>query len=406
MKKKSLFLLVFTGLMVMPRVAVAYLFYSVASVAFVKPEKRAVMSVALLVLFLVFSFLVNLLSGYKISPTAFLLALVMHLPFLAFLAGGGIDNGRIDRFAAVRALSLAVFLLSYFNMVINHGFPLRLPYIHYLPDAYSALFGIGGAKIVTIIGFFALLAELFKSGKKSLIWIGIALSNFIVPSYLIGIACGMAALALPSIKKIHIQVLVAIVGLILLDFVLARLDAINSGLSDGFGYHPKILALIATARLYINEPITVFLGAGIGQFASTAAEWGSDYLSTSGRGPQLPGLFMSYFHSEYLGPYLAYAYDDKWIISSSMNKPYTSISVIFAEFGFLVGSGIVYFLTKRCLAIKSIQAKMILIFCAFIFALDVWHDNFWFAVMLLLFLPRGRGKDYLGAHASESGAPL
>src|SRR3546814_13330325 len=83
---------------------------------------------------------------------------------------------------------------------MGHGFPFLLPYIDFLPDHYSAGYGLGGGKIVTVVGFFGLLVEVFgKSpetgrGANARILHGLVAGiNFLAPSYILGIVAGFVA---------------------------------------------------------------------------------------------------------------------------------------------------------------------------------------------------------------------
>jgi uncharacterized membrane protein len=398
MKKRTFWLFVCVVLLVLPRTPAAYALYFLGTILLFELNIRVLVLAALTCLasFLVFTF--TRVIGYQVSPTSWLLAFVMHLPLFLIIGGCSVDTKRIDPLAMLRMLNLAVFVLSIFSMVVNRGFPAYLPYIHYLPDEYFALFGLGGAKIVTVIGFFTLTSELFlnkRNGSINKVHFLIACSNFLVPSYLIATVCGIFALALPNIKRPAFQVLLGFVTLALLDFILNRVNNINSGLADLYGYHPKILAYIAVFKLYLNEPTTIFLGTGIGQFASTAAEWGSEYLTVVGRSIKMPGLFMSYFHDEYLGLYLVEGLVNKWTISSSMNKPYTTFSVMLAEFGFVLAVlaiGRLILLMRRSIQNKA-ELITITVFVLSLFFMEVWHDNFWFSACLALYLAKEKAEN-------------
>lgn len=397
MKKGTAWLLLCDILLILPRSSLAYLFYFVGSLLLFKISLRLLILSSVLFLCTLLVFFINSQLGYRVSPTAWLLAFVMHLPFLLMIFGCQLDVGRISPLSFMRLLNVTVFILSIFSMSVNKGFPFRLPYLHYLPDEYFALFGLGGAKIITVIGFFGLAAELFDSkntGKLSKSYALIASSNFVVPSYLIGTVCGIMALVIPNLKKPKFQIMAGVIGLLVLDFILGRIDTINSDLQSTFGFHPKILAYIAVAKLYLVDPVSFFLGTGIGQFASASAEWGSEYLAVVGRSIELPGLYMSYFHDQYLGAYLAESARSKWIISSSMNKPYTSISVLFAEFGFIAAVLFLFLLIRTVLRNFNDRSEALTILC-FVFALfslDVWHDNFWFSGCLLIYLAMARSR--------------
>ena len=270
------------------------------------------------------------------------------------------------------------FVLSIFNMM-SVGFPFLLPYQDYLPDYYSAFYGVGGAKLVTVIGFFSLLVETQEFNHKKIGWLVVALSNFIMPNYILGILCGCIALIFSRIKGYRSLILFGVFVALIFPYIEYRLINIDNTLMDEFNYHPKILAYITLVELWIEYPHSFFVGVGLGQFCSYPALWASDYMGafSSHSIPDLPYFSMTEFHDRFLGKYLKLGEVNKWALSSSANKPYTSFSALIAEMGalpfFFLVVGLVSCYRKLgkeyCLAIRPV-----IIFVFLMFFIDLWHD--------------------------------
>jgi hypothetical protein len=95
---------------------------------------------------------------------------------------------------------------------------------------------------------------------------------------------------------------------------------------------------------------------------------------------------MSYFHEVYLGHFLEVVEDNPWALGSSLNKPYSSLSTILAEFGLFLGGYFIYKMVRHVIVVLG-QNNTSAVFTAFgllIFSIDVWHDNIWFGICLLV----------------------
>lgn len=268
------------------------------------------------------------------------------------------------------------------------GFPFKLPYIDYLPDRYSALYDNGGAKIVTIIGFFGFVSEFFTAEKRNTKYMIISLLNFLVPNYLIGIIMGIGALTVVSMRKGILIPIVMIITLILAPYALQRFELLDNSFAATSGYNPKVFAYISVLQLYAAHPITIFTGTGAGQFTSTPALWASQYISALSTHdiPNLWGLDMSGYHKEILGPVLSMLSNDSWALSSSASKPYCSITTIFAEYGVFL-TAIIFYLYISAFKVMGFNKKYVVtifLFVLFLFATDLWHDSLWLGYLLIL----------------------
>jgi len=279
----------------------------------------------------------------------------------------------------------------------GHGFPFQLPYINFPPDFYSALYGQGGAKIVTVIGFIGFISEIFREEKKFFSApVIVSLLNFLIPNYLTGIILGLGTLLLVAVRrKIYLLTIIFLIVLVIAPYAQERFAFLNDSFANTVGYNPKIFAYFSILYVFFQFPITIFSGTGLGQFTSTPALWASQYLSSLSTHdiPHLPGLFMSGYHEQILGPVLSSLSDDVWSLSSSANKPYTSISTIIAEYGILI-SIFIFILFFRAFKKMNFRKKFtlsIFLFTLFLFSTDLWHDNLWLGYLLIL--SRGISKE-------------
>jgi hypothetical protein len=374
-------------MLTVPRVAVSYASYAAASVFVFKFNSRAILVMVVLISCIFTSFYINLLRGYTVSLTAVVIEFALMFNFFCYLCGVTFRGTKEDAVYFIRCLNLFVFALSLVNLTRN-GFPFKLPYIDYLPDVYGALFGSGGARTVTVIGFFGLAIEIFLQKPQNRLWIMVAACNFIIPSYLIGCFCGGLGLAAAYAKKTRYIIVGIPIGIVVGLFALTRLENINDSFTLHFGMHPKLIANAVVLEFYADNVLNFIFGSSIGQFCSTAALWASDYYAQLYGGkdlPSIPGMYMSDFHATYLGEYLSYGAGDIWSINSSMNKPYTSWAAIFSEFGFIVALLIVYLLKKSVALHQVKEARLVLVFVASIFAIDIWHDSIWLGVLLVAY---------------------
>ena len=371
-------------LLLLPRTNISYVFYSLAPLLILNVGNKTIIKT--LFVFFVFSalFVLNFIF-YDVSLLAFLLECALILPLVIFSLGGKVSSSN-----GLRFISLMAFLFSIYNMM-NVGFPFLLPYIDYLPDYFSAFYGKGGAKMVTIIGFFSLVVESQKFKANNIGWFVVALANFIVPNFIIGIACGVLALVVSQLRNNKTVLFSLILVAMISPYVIYRLINIDNTLMDEFGYHPKILAYISLVKLWVEHPHTVFIGVGLGQFCSYPALWASDYMAAFSTHsiPELPYFSMSEFHDRFLGEYLQYGEVNKWALSSSANKPYTSFTALIAEMGVVI---VICFICILLSYFKKMNkeyrhaARPIVMFVFLIFLIDIWHDVPVFIFCLLLCL--------------------
>ena len=323
-----------------------------------------------------------------VSVTAFLLELVLLTPLLLFISGFSLAVRPVDCLWSLRFVNLACFVFSVINLVRN-GFPLALPYLDYLPDEYFGTFGIGGARIVTIFGFTGLLMEasMRSASRYSNVFLLVAFCNFVVPSYILGIVCGLAAFALIVIRRPGVLLLAGLLLIPAALYALDRLGRVNSIIAQTVGWHPKVYAHILVYKVFSADAFTTLLGTGVGQFTSTPQIWASEaFRSISAQSaPNLPGLSSSYFHLTHVEPVSSLAYETKWALSSALNKPYTGATTALIEMG-AFSLVLAYLFCKRALHICT-RSPMALVFFAFFISLnlvDQWLDNLWLGYCLLL----------------------
>lgn len=388
MKRKQKFLTWFSVFcIVFPRIFVSYALYGLPSLLAVKftYKKTAYLflSIFILAIFWVISSQVA-----NIAITGFALAIVLQLPFFLFLLEFDIKED-IDCLRIVRLINISVFIFSLINMT-QYGFPFKWPYVNFLPDFFSAFYAQGGAKIITIIGMFGFAAELFVvKEKKRKFWFIIALLNFLVPNYLIGIIMGLGALGVVGLRKKPALIpLLVLIILIMGPYADDRYQALNTGFAQNTGMNPKVFAYYSILLMYSQFPTTILFGTGLGGFSSTPALWASTYISSLSTHdiPKLPGLFMSQYHQAILGPILSILVNNKWSLESSASKPYTSVSSIFTEYGLIIAIIIMIlaFYAFKAMGYKKKYTLTIACFAVFIFTTDQWHDSLFFGYMLLL----------------------
>lgn len=327
--------------LILPRSVYTYPLYNIAPLLLFSVDRsqniKFLLNYFLLVVFFCISiFCLSLF--YNIFLTNFILELVMLTPLIFFLMGFGGSVCEKKSITAIRIISVSVFIFSMLNMVKN-GFPLRLPYIDYLPDEFFGPYGIGGARIVTVVGFFSLIMEV-KRGRGSLFYIVISLVNFIAPSYILGICAGAGSIAVYVLRRGGWLYFI-VIGFLLLPaayYAVDRLSGMNMMIFDAFGLHPKLIAYKTIFDFYFDNPHLLLTGAGLGQFSSSPALWGNEvirFISIQDT-LKLPGLGQPHFQDIYLNGYFELAYENIYALSSALNKPYTSISTLIIELGLLV----------------------------------------------------------------------
>jgi hypothetical protein len=275
-------------------------------------------------------------------------------------------------------------------MTLFWGFPARLPYLNYLPDAYGGFYWKGGSRIVTLVGFFGVAGEMFvKNRKWKWFHFFIAACNFIIPNYLTALILGIASLGIVALrKKLYLIPLIVIMGLIVAPYAADRFTQLNDEFELKIGYNPKVFAYLSVVELYAKFPLTIFAGTGTGQFTGTPSLWSSIYLSSLSTHeiPQLPGLFMTDYHRQILGPVFSKLSSDPSALMSSANKPYNSASTCLAEYGVPFSMVILYFYIMAFSNMDFKKKYTLALFCftSFLFGCDLWHDNLWYGYLLLL----------------------
>lgn len=380
-----------TFFMAMPRTAPSYALYATAWLLLVPLQPAAMVAFGVLAATASLFFLVSL--GWHVSLSAYLLELVLTMPFLYVLACGRTLDPAICR-SSLRLVNAALAVMSVISL-IGQGFPFLLPYRDFLPDFYSAGYGMGGGKIVTVVGFFGLLVELVarkpgpRRGKDRRILHGlIAGVNFLAPSYILGIVAGFVAIAVYAPRKWWLFLILMAAISAVAGYVLYRIAGLHMGATVQFEHVPKVYALLITFDAFQDHPLAMLTGFGLGQFSSEPALWvgPSAEVLSSFTPPQIPGLFPAEAHLTYMAPVLTAWGDNHWILSSSFNKPYSSLSVLLAEWG-LPASAILYglmwwrFVSSGTCGRGSLA---LFIFTVTLFALDLWHDSPWFGTGLLM----------------------
>lgn len=375
--------------MIVPRSTITYPIYGIGGILPLNlraMRKSSLMSFFVLMVFLSVSFLVNGLLN-KLSLTAFILQVIMTVPFFLFALGFKADLNTEEILKVLRFMNVALMIFSFINLV-RDGFPYKLPYRDYLPDEYFGLYFTGGARIITLIGFFGLAAEIANKKLRKKRYLLVDLINFLVPSYITGIACGIAGYSFLVLRKPRVLLATTLLMILPMYYAYVRLGNLNNTFMSTFGHHPKILAYLTIGYLYTDNPVVALLGTGLGQFTGTAALWGStaiQAISTQSAG-HIPGLFTSDYHNLYMAPYLAIGIEKMQATSSVLNKPYTSFSTIFCELGLVVSFILFYLIYMRFRQIRKINshAYVLMLFGAALFTLDQWHDSYFFAFLLLL----------------------
>ena len=182
------------------------------------------------------------------------------------------------------------------------GFPIKLPYFDYSPDYYSSFYGFGGAKIVSIIGFFGLATEL-NLDKRDMKFLIISIINFVLPSFLISAIVGVFALILvytrgKSKTRRIILIFVSLFFIFFTTFLNSRIQNLNSEVKNDLGLHPKLYAYALVGEIYLENPEVLIIGGGIGQFSSAPAIWTSKYIRSASNHeiPKFGDLKMSELH--------------------------------------------------------------------------------------------------------------
>lgn len=378
----------YAAAMAIPRMAISYAVYVTAPVLMINwTSRRTWTRVIMLLGVLGFAMVVNYLLGLRVSITAWVLELALILPFLAAVLGFQFSR-HFDGRELIRILNFLVFVTSTISMV-RLGFPFKLPYIHYLPDFYNGGFGTGGAKIVTVIGFFGLAEALSRRrgfrlrGNWSLL---IALSNFLMPNFILGMVAGVAGLLIYVRRNRALLFAGAALALLIVPYLQFRAETKNNAFAEHYGSNPKIYAFVLVGDMYLKDPQTLLLGSGLGQFSSQPAIWSSPINDwVGGRElPPLPGFFAGDAHIKYIAPTLLRFRDQRYAIESSANKPYSGISLLLAELG-LPMTLLILYSAFRILwrGDRGEFGKAAFLFLLAMNFVDPQVDSPWFGVMLL-----------------------
>ena len=339
---------------------------------------------------LLFAATVSLLISATIatvSYSAFVIELILLAPLLVFVSGFGFASSGVEGACAraLRLMNAIAAVLSLFNVALR-----GLPYVQRSPDVLGALFGLGGSRIVTMIGFFGVVYELARRTELSesySLWFLVALFNFFAPSYILGIVCGIAAIAVWRIRSVAVFVILAIASAPSLWYALVyRLRDVNDLATSLTGQNPKAFAYESVWRVFTHWPALLFFGTGPGQFSSTPQNWVDPGLRaiSAQSVPPVPGLRLSTYHQVILTPYTDLGLQYPYALSSSVNKPYTGLATIVVEWG-VVGCLILWLLFRRVrrLARTNSAAWAPLIFFLALNGVDMWHDSPWLALGLV-----------------------
>ena len=354
------------SLLLIPRVAASYPLYSLASFVLSLDAKNKIRSIgfAIAVLAYCVSHILILSLFYKVSMMNMILDYIQLLPFFLIMLKPMRSweyDGRL-----IIQVNYIVLLLSLANMAINFGFPMRLPYIDFLPDAIAAFWGNGGVKITTVFGFMGVLSLFKNPEERSFLAWSVVIFNLMLPSYNVGV----------------------ILSASLVPYVIGRLDGLSPVFYNEFGMHPKIYAIYMYLNLFLTDTWVFLFGGGLGNISGTAALWANESVSSiSSHTPiNLPGMFESEMHQKILGDALSIIELDPWAVLSSFNKPYFTIVTFFFEFGLIVGGGllIIFFNSILTGGLDKAYGRVLAIFILSIFLIDNIHANplFWGAILV------------------------
>lgn len=375
-------------LAVAPRSALSYPLYVLASIAIVDFRRARMMSWAQLGLVMSGALTALLLAPTSERPSigAFVLELALMSSTLLFACGFSASGDLESLLPLLRWTNLVLFVVD-LGHVAQHG----LPYLSGLPDMLNGLYGSGGARIVTALGFFGLLQEwglARRGGRWSRRGAAFALINFLAPSYVIAILSGLLSLALWYATSPKRLLVLGATGAPSLWYALVRrLGELNSTATSLMGESPKHFAYASVWRMYDQHPLLALLGAGAGQFSSIPQTWVDPGIRAVSRQSvaHFPGLAVSGFHSIYVSPYTQLGLSHPYAISSAANKPYTGISTLIAEWG-LLGIVILVLIIRRASLVARVNSMMwpALTFFLFTNLVDDWQDSPWMGLGLLV----------------------
>jgi hypothetical protein len=381
-------------LSLLPRVVATYPFYILSGFLLssdVSHIKRYFL-ISCSIFFVLISHVLIVGLFYKTSITATILEFSQILPMFLLLFCPFYGWDKTDSY--IHKFNGFALFFSIVNIVVFYDFPFKLPYIDFLPDAFAGFWGSGGAKLVTILGFMGLLSCYFYKQPITSVATLVSLFNFIAPSYNIGIAAGVLAFAvvllmsLSARRVLFILFLALILAVFLLPYLMFRIGELNMLFLDQFGMIPKLYAYYNIYLLFQGNPDVFIFGAGLGNVSGTASLWASDYISeiSANQAMNLPGLFESEMHLKYLGDPLSIVELDRWAISSSINKPYSTFTTLIMELGFFTSLLVFirfFYVIHQAVLNRNVR-YIFLIFVFLIFLVDNMHANplFWIIICL------------------------
>jgi hypothetical protein len=386
------------ALLVAPRTAISYVGYVLAPLMFIdwRLSVRQIFFLGALALYALLALWVQVIQQQLISPTSAAIELALLFPFLLFIAGVRPSGDLTQAVFLLRMLNVSLVIISAVRVLIFHG----IPYLTTSPDQWNGLFGLGGAKILTIIGFFGITLELLlreHGHRVSRLALIAAIVNFLVPSYMIGIAVGILAFSLAFAWSFRFSLassahrslrfflpIAIIVGLAAGLPIVDRLGSVNTTATKELGVHPKVFAQIASFEALADGQI---LGLGVGQFTSTPQTWLDPGLTTTAahRPPELPLFHMSDAYSDRITDYTRSGIKNKWTFSSSLNQPVAGWAALVGEWGLGILLIIGAFWRRLAGTLRSLSLRATAIFVVAVNLIDSWFDSPWFGVALLLF---------------------
>ncbi|WP_425049261.1 hypothetical protein [Psychromarinibacter sp. S121] len=377
-----------TVLTFLPRTALSYPAYSLAPLALVRWRDWVPAQVPVL-LFLTVAFAANAMTA-NVSGTVAVLEYALCFAFLLGAFGAGPDREWIDPTRLIRLFQVVIAATSLVSL-IRMGFPLKLPYVHFLPDYYYATFGLGGARIVTLFGFVGIVCELRQrglGGRARRGFLLLSVINFLMPNYLIGILAGVAGLSCYGLRRpVKSALALAVLTVLIGSYLSYRIETVSTVFAQVFGLHPKVYQFALIARMFDDAPLNLWIGGGIGQYGGQAALWTSHLTAelSSFTVPDLPGMFTPEYHERYLQTVMATFLQDIWAISSSSNKPYSSVSVMLAEFGLPFTALVLAMLVYRfVIAPRDLSMTAFGLFALTLMLVDRVHDLPWFGLLLII----------------------
>lgn len=335
----------------------------------------------------------SLLFAIMNADVSISVAILEYALCMAFFLGVFGSNFSIPGFTPITFMRICSVVITFTSLLslIGQGFPLRLPYVHFLPDYYYATFGLGGAKVVTLLSFTAIIAESVNkkiTGNWNKTYLYLAVLNFLMPSFIIGILCGAVAGAIFFFKRpVAAFFMIVVCFLLVGPYLLNRFDTVSGAFGLVYGSHPKVYQFVMAGQVFQDNPGAIFFGTGLGQYAGQATFWASPtgQLLSSFSIPKLPGMFAPETHLIYAEPIFNTFSNNIWAIRSTSNKPYSTISVLLVELGVPMTLLILAFLIRRFIFIaRSIEISAFFLFIFGIMLLDRVHDMPWFGISIII----------------------